>query len=111
MHLEFLEVEAAFLPGRSHDVQEVWREHKGNPLLADSHETLVIAQDVAKVNVEEVSCRNTQRAKRVGFEMGNIQKVFLLLVSSDGRFHRSPAPRWILGLAPLVMTQSITVWM
>lgn len=60
-HLEFLEVVAAFLPGRSHDVQEVWREHKGNPLLTDSHETLVIAQDVAKVDVEEISCRNTQR--------------------------------------------------
>lgn len=60
MHLEFLEVGAAFLPGRSHDIQEVWREHEGNPLLTDSHETLVIAQDVAKVDVEEISCRNTK---------------------------------------------------
>lgn len=65
MHLEFLEVGAAFLPGRPHDVEEVWREHKGNPLLADSHETLVITQDVAKVDVEEVSCRTTQRNERV----------------------------------------------
>lgn len=74
LHLEFLEVGAAFLPGSPHDVQEVWREHKGNPLLADSHETLVIAQDVAKVDVEEISCRNTQRVKRVGFGVGNIHK-------------------------------------
>ena len=53
-HLKFLEVGAAFLPGRSHDVQEVRSEHKGNPLLADSHEALVVPQDVAKVDVEEV---------------------------------------------------------
>lgn len=61
LHLEFLEVGATFLSRRSHDVQEVWREHEGNPLLTDSHETLVIPQDVAEVNVEEVPCRNTKR--------------------------------------------------
>lgn len=55
MHLEFLEVGAAFLPGGSHDVEEVGRENEGDPLLADSHETLVVPQDVAKVDVEEVS--------------------------------------------------------
>lgn len=60
LHLELLEVGAAFLSRRSHDIQEVWREHEGNPLLTDSHETLIIPQDVAKVDVEEVSCRNTK---------------------------------------------------
>lgn len=60
LHLEFLEVGATFLSRRSHDIQEVWGKHKGNPLLTDSHETLVVAQDVAKVDVEEVSCRNTK---------------------------------------------------
>lgn len=55
VHLEFLEVGAAFLPRGSHDVQEVWRENEGNPFLTDSHETLIIPQDVAKVDVEEVS--------------------------------------------------------
>lgn len=54
-HLEFLEVGAAFLSRGSHDVEEVWRENEGNPFLADSHETLVVPQDVAKVDVEEVS--------------------------------------------------------
>lgn len=53
--LELLEVGAAFLPRGSHDVQEVWRENEGNPFLTDSHETLIIPQDVAKVDVEEVS--------------------------------------------------------
>lgn len=60
LHLELLEVGAAFLPRRSHDIQEVWREHEGNPLLTDSHETLIIAQDVAEVDVEEVPCSNTK---------------------------------------------------
>lgn len=60
LHLEFLEVGATFLSRRSHDIQEVWREHEGNPLLTDPHKTLVVAQDVAKVDVEEVSCRNTK---------------------------------------------------
>lgn len=60
LHLEFLEVGATFLSRRSHDIQEVWCKHEGNPLLTDSHETLVVAQDVAKVDVEEVSCRNTK---------------------------------------------------
>lgn len=55
VHLEFLEVGAAFLPRGSHDVEEVGRENEGNPFLTDSHETLVIPQDVAKVDVEEVS--------------------------------------------------------
>lgn len=55
VHLEFMEVGAAFLSRGSHDVQEVWRENEGNPLLTDSHETLIIPQDVAKVDVEEVS--------------------------------------------------------
>lgn len=59
-HLELLEVGAAFLPGGSHDVEEVWRENEGDPLLADSHETLVVPQDVAEVDVEEVSWRNTK---------------------------------------------------
>lgn len=54
-HLEFLEVGAAFLCRGSHDVKEVWRENEGNPFLTDSHETLIIPQDVAKVDVEEVS--------------------------------------------------------
>ena len=53
-HLEFLEVGAGFLPRRSHDVEEVRSQHKGNPLLADSHEALVVSQDVTEVNVEEV---------------------------------------------------------
>lgn len=55
MHLEFLEVGAAFLSRSSHDVEEVWRENEGNPFLTDSHETLIIPQDVSKVDVEEVS--------------------------------------------------------
>lgn len=55
MHLEFLEVGAAFLSRGSHDVEEVRRENEGNPFLTDSHETLIIPQDVAKVDVEEVS--------------------------------------------------------
>lgn len=54
-HLEFLEVGAAFLSGGSHDVEEVWRENEGNPFLTDSHEALVVPQDVAEVDVEEVS--------------------------------------------------------
>lgn len=58
-HLEILEVGAAFLSRCSHDIQEVWCEHKGNPLLTDSHETLVIPQDVTKVDVEQIPCRNT----------------------------------------------------
>lgn len=52
LHLELLEVGATFLSRRSHDIQEIWREHEGNPLLTDSHETLIIPKDVAKVNVE-----------------------------------------------------------
>lgn len=59
-HLELLEVGATFLPRSSHNIQEVWCEHKGNPLLTDSHETLVIPQDVTKVDVEEIPCRNTK---------------------------------------------------
>lgn len=62
LDLEFLEVGAAFLPGGAHDVEEVWRENEGDPFLTDSHETLVIAQDVAEVDVEEVSCTNTKEA-------------------------------------------------
>ena len=59
-HLELLEVGAAFLSWCSHDIQEVWRQHEGNPLLTDSHETLVIPQDVTKVNVEKIPYRNTK---------------------------------------------------
>lgn len=58
LHLEFLEVGATFLSRRSHDIQEVWCEHKRNPLLADSHEALIIPQDVTKVDVEEIPCSN-----------------------------------------------------
>lgn len=60
LHLELLEVGATFLPRCSHDVQEVRREHEGNPLLTDSHEALIVPQDVAEVDVEEVPCRNTK---------------------------------------------------
>lgn len=57
LHLEFPEVGTTFLSRRSHNVQEVWCEYKGNPLLTDSHEALIIPQDVAKVDVEKVSCK------------------------------------------------------
>lgn len=60
LHLELLEVGATFLPRCSHDIQEVRREHEGNPLLTDSHEALIIPQDVAEIDVEEVPCRNTK---------------------------------------------------
>lgn len=58
-HLELLEVGAAFLSRCSHDIQEVWRQHEGNPLLTDSHEALIIPQDVTKVDVEKIPYRNT----------------------------------------------------
>ena len=67
LHLEFLEVWAAFLSRCSHDIQEVWREHEGNPLLADSHEALIIPQDVTKVDVEEISCRDPKETRGMGF--------------------------------------------
>lgn len=60
LHLELLEVGATFLPRCSHDIQEVRREHEGNPLLTDSHEALIVPQDVAEVDVEEVPCRITK---------------------------------------------------
>lgn len=60
LHLEFLEVGATLLSRCSHDVQEVWCEHKGNPLLTDSHKALIIPQDVTKVDVEEIPCSNTK---------------------------------------------------
>lgn len=61
LHLEFLEMGAAFLSWCSHDIQEIWSEHEGNPLLTDSHEALVIPQDVAEVDVEQIPCRNKRR--------------------------------------------------
>lgn len=74
VHLKFMEVGATFLSRSSHNVQEVWCEHKGNPLLTDSHETLIIPQDVAKVDVEEVSCTNTKDIRLFVYEQ-SVQSV------------------------------------
>lgn len=67
LHLELLEVGATFLPRCSHDVQEVRREHEGNPLLTDSHEALIVPQDVAEVDVKRFPAGTRRRLVPVFF--------------------------------------------
>lgn len=42
--------------GPSHDIEEVRGEHKGHVLSVHAQDMLGVAQDVPKVNVEQVPC-------------------------------------------------------
>lgn len=55
-HPERLNPKAAATFGAAHDIQEVRGEHKGHVLSVHAQKVLRVAQDVPKVNVEQVPC-------------------------------------------------------
>lgn len=56
-HPERLNPKAAATFGPAHDVQEIRGEHKGHVLPVHAQKVLGVAQDVPKVDVEQVPCQ------------------------------------------------------
>lgn len=52
-----LNPKAAASLGPAHDIEEVRGEHKGYMLPIHAQKVLCVAQDVPKVNVEQVPCK------------------------------------------------------
>lgn len=67
-HPECLNPKAAATFGPTHDMQEVRGEHKGNMLSVYAQKLLCVAQDMAKINVEQVPCkvRDTKALDNLG---------------------------------------------
>lgn len=64
-NLKSLEIEAWLFIHSTHNIQKVWSEDKGDPLSAHTQEALGVAQDVAKINVEQIPFWMTTELKSV----------------------------------------------
>lgn len=67
-HPECLNPKAAATFGPAHDIQEVGCEHKGHVLSVHAQEVLCVAQDMPKINVEQVPCKvqETKASRNLG---------------------------------------------